>query len=311
MSFNRDDRRTLIATGFGLVAILLWSTLAALAAYLSAVPPFQLVAMSFALSTLVGVFWSAASGERLADLKTVPWRFWLLGFYGLFGYHAAYFFAFQSAPAVEANLINYLWPVLIVAFSTLLPRDLGGTRLRWWHVVGSVLGFSGVAIILLQSAPAHFDARSSAAGYAAALAAALIWSSYSVASRLFAAVPSLAVMVTSAITAMAAAGVSAATETWVWPSGASQMLALAFQGLGPVGLAFYVWDRAMKHGHVRAVGILSYLTPLLSTAMLIVTGGGQASPMLWIAALLITAGAVVGSSDVWARGNSDATGERA
>ena len=310
MSFNLDDRKTLIATGFGLVAIMLWSTLAALAACLRDIPPFQLVAMSFALSTLVGVFWSALTGERLAGLKAVPWRFWLLGIYGLLGYHAAYFFALQTAPAVEANLLNYLWPVLIVAFSTLLPRDLGGTRLRWWHVVGSVLGFSGVAIIMLQSEHAHFGASASAAGYAAALAAALIWSSYSVASRLFAAVPSLAIMVTSAITAIAAAGVSAATETWVWPTSGSQMLALAFQGLGPVGLAFYVWDRAMKHGHVRAVGILSYLTPLISTAVLIVTGAGTASPGVCMAALLITAGAVIGSSDAWARRNNDATGKR-
>ncbi len=290
----------LTATGSGLVAVLLWSSLATVTASVAAIPPFQLVAMSFALSTVAGLGWAKVTGERLAELRLVPPGYWMLGLYGLFGYHAAYFFALQNAPAVEANLINYLWPLLIVAFSAFLPISSGGRPLRWWHVAGAMLGFSGSALLLAGNAqtPVATATASHAAGYVAALAAAVIWASYSVASRLFAEVPSVAVMGTSAATAMLALVVSLASETWVWPSGAAQWLAILFQGLGPVGLAFYLWDSAMKRGHLRFVGIASYATPLLSTLLLVASGIAEASPLLWLAAILVAAGAAFCGGDV-------------
>ncbi|PPD28826.1 MAG: EamA family transporter [Hyphomicrobium sp.] len=287
----------LTATGSGLVAVLLWSSLATVTASVAAIPPFQLVAMSFALATAAGLGWAQVTGERLEELRVVPLGYWMLGLYGLFGYHAAYFFALQNAPPAEANLINYLWPLLIVAFSPLLPISSGGRPLRWWHIAGAALGFSGSVALLAGKSPMPSEAGSHVAGYLAALAAAIIWASYSVASRLFAEVPSVAVMGTSAATAMLALAVSLASETWVWPSGAAQWLAILFQGLGPVGLAFYLWDSAMKRGHLQFIGIASYATPLLSTLLLVVCGLVEASPLLWLAAVLVAAGAAFCGGD--------------
>lgn len=302
-------RHQSIATGLGLVAILLWSSLAAVTAAVVAIPPFELVALSFSLSTLAGLGWAAATGERLGALRRVPTGYWWLGVYGLFGYHAAYFYALQNAPAVEANLINYLWPMLIVVLSALLPQAAGGRPLRWWHLAGATLGFAGAAAILLgRTGPGLIDGSpvggglvggGLATGHLAALAAAFIWSTYSVSSRLFAGVPSLAVMGTSAATALAALAVSLVVETWVWPAEPRQWLAILFQGLGPVGVAFYLWDRAMKHGNLRLVGIASYATPLLSTLLLVLSGLAEASPMIWLAAVLVTAGAALGGGDLW------------
>lgn len=293
-----------IATGLGLVAILLWSSLAAATTAVARIPPFQLVAMSFALSALVGLGWAAATGERLGALRRVPLGYWLLGVYGLFGYHAAYFFALRHAPPAGANLVNYLWPLLIVVFSALLPLHLGGRPLRSWHIAGTLLGLAGTVLVVLGvAAPAEaaVSAGSGAAavGYVAAFAAALIWSTYSVGSRFFAGVPSLAVMGTSAATAVIAALASLAFETWVWPAALAEWLAILFQGIGPVGLAFYLWDRAMKHGHLRFVGIVSYATPLLSTLLLVASGRAEASATVWLAAALVTAGAALGGADVW------------
>ena len=295
-----------IATGLGLVAILLWSSLAAVTSAVAAVPPLELVALSFILSTLAGIGWALVTGERIGALRDVPAAYWLLGVYGLYGYHAAYFVALKTAPAVEANLINYLWPLLIVVLSAFLPRAAGGRPLRWWHVAGAGLGFTGSALVLAGGVPGSAAGAAGTAavplGYVAAFAAAVIWSTYSVASRLFTGVPSLAVMGTSALTAVAALLTSLAVETWVWPAGAGQWLAILFQGLGPVGIAFYLWDRAMKRGDVRLVGIASYVTPLLSTFGLTLGGGAVATPLLWAAAVLVTAGAVLGGGDLWLAG---------
>jgi drug/metabolite transporter (DMT)-like permease len=296
------DRRSTApasATAFGLVAIALWSSLAAIATSLKTIPPFELVAMSCALASVAGFAWAAATGEKLSALRRVPLGYWLLGVYGLFGYHAAYFFALQNAPPVEANLINYFWPLLIVLFSVLLPPSHGGYPLRWWHIAGALLGFAGVAVIISGAAPAAVDVSDPLKGYLAAATAALIWSTYSVASRLYADVPTVAVMGTTLGTAVLAAVASFSFETWVCPTGSLQWSAVFLQGLGPVGLAFYFWDRAMKRGHLRFVGVASYATPLLSTLVLAASGLAEASPRLWSAAALITLGATLGGAELW------------
>ncbi len=177
-------RRTATVAGFA--AILMWATLAALTAAVSDVPPFQLTAFALALGGLVGVAgWAVRPGAARALIQ--PWPVWAVGIGGIFGYHLLYFTALRLAPPVEANLVNYLWPLLIVLFSALLP----GERLKPHHVLGAGMGFAGAALVVagagLSIDPAH------APGYLAALGCALAWSGYSVLSRRFASVPTDAV----------------------------------------------------------------------------------------------------------------------
>lgn len=290
-------RSSRVATLLGLGAVALWAILAALTTLAGAIPPFQLATMTFAIGTMVGLIWAAATRQSLAALRSVPAGQWALGVYGLLAFHVCYFFALQKAPALEASLVIYLWPLLIVLFSGLLPRGLGGRDLAWWHIAGAILGFAGSALILVD-AGSKGGAAGSFTGYALALAAAFIWSSYSVASRLFSAVPSIAVIGSCGATAVGAGLLHALTETWIWPGGAAAWLAILGLGLGPVGLAFYLWDEGMKHGEMRLLGVASYATPLISTVVLAGLGLGTATPRLWIAALLITGGALLASKDL-------------
>ncbi len=289
------------ATAQGLVAILLWSSLATLTTAVPTLPPFQLAAMAFAVATLVGLAYTLATRTPLAAIWDVPPASWALGVYGLLGYHACYFTAFRNAPALEVNLVNYLWPLLIVVFSALLPARFGGARLRWWHVTGALMGFAGCALILAGASTSEARPSGSAIGYVAAAAAAVIWSSYSVATRVYARVPTAAVTGTCAATALGAFLLHRAFETTVWPDGARQWAMVLAAGLGPVGLAFYLWDAAMKHGNLRFVGVASYATPLLSTLLLAAFGMGHAGPLVWLAALLVSAGALLAARDIWDR----------
>jgi drug/metabolite transporter (DMT)-like permease len=291
------DRTTVSATLQGLIAVVLWAALAALTTYAGPIPPFQLAAMTFAAGTLVGLVYARATGEHLVPiLRAVPAGAWALGVYGLLIFHACYFYALQKAPAIEVSLIIYLWPLLIVLASGLLPARLGGKGLRWWHVVGALMAFGGTVLILLGAATRP-DFSGSASGYVAALAAALIWSSYSVASRIYRDVPSSAVIGSCAATAIGSTLLHLALEATVWPATPTAWAAVLALGLGPVGLAFYVWDRGMKHGNMQLLGAASYATPLLSTIILAALGLGQATGMLWIAAILVTAGALTAASD--------------
>jgi drug/metabolite transporter (DMT)-like permease len=278
--------------GFG--AVLLWGALAALTTYAGPVPPFQLAAITFAIGAMVGVAYASLTGQSLNQLRSVPWQAWALGVYGLLAFHACYFFALQRAPALEASLIIYLWPLLIVLFSGFLPARLGGRRLTLWHVAGALLGLAGTVLVLLGKA-GQPGVAGQALGYVMAVAAALIWASYSVASRLFQGVPSLAVIGSCALSAVGAAVLHMALETTVWPVNPTAWAAVVALGLGPVGLAFYLWDAGMKHGNVQLLGTLAFATPLLSTLLMTSLGLSAASSTIWLASVLITAGAALAS----------------
>ena len=279
------------ATAVGLVAIVLWSTLALLTAATGSVPPFELAAMTFAIGGALGVATAAARG-KLAALRQ-PRLVWLLGVGGLFGYHALYFAALRTAPPAQASLIAYLWPLLIVLLSATLP----GERLRARQVMGAVLGLGGVAILILGRDPgALHSADDPTRGYALALCCAFVWAGYSVLSRRFKDVPTEAVGGFCIVTAILAAIAHLAFERTVPLTSTNQTLAVFALGLGPVGAAFYVWDYGVKHGDIRLLGVASYAAPVLSTLILVALGYAPPTAALWTAGGLIVAGAVVASS---------------
>jgi drug/metabolite transporter (DMT)-like permease len=216
----------------------------------------------------------------------------MLGVGGLFGYHLFYFIALGNAPAVEASLIAYLWPLLIVVFSSLLP----GERLRWFHVAGALMGLAGAALLVTRGGAVSFDATYSI-GYMAAAVCALIWSGYSVTNRVFGAVPTDVVGGFCGVVAVLGIFCHLVFEQTVVPD-AVQLLACLALGLGPVGAAFFVWDYGTKHGNIQVLGAFSYMAPLLSTLILIAFGRAEATWFVGVACLLIVLGALVASSDM-------------
>ena len=278
------------ATLIGFIAVALWSCLALLTAATGRIPPFQLAAMTFAIGGLGGLAVTAARG-RLGALRQPP-LVWAIGVGGLFGYHAVYFAALRAAPPEEASLIAYLWPLLIVLFSALLP----GERLAPRHLLGAGLGFAGAALLLTARAGERaLFSGGEWKGYALALACAFIWSGYSILSRTQKQAPTDAVAGFCLATALLAALCWAAFETAVWPADATQWACVIGLGLGPVGLAFYVWDYGVKHGDIRLLGVASYAAPVLSTLILVAAGMAKPSAALALACVLIAAGAFVAS----------------
>jgi drug/metabolite transporter (DMT)-like permease len=274
------------ATLLGVGAIGLWATLASLTALRGAIPPFETTAIVFAIGGGVVLLAAAARG-RLALLWPTPASL-ALGVAGLFGYHALYFAALKLAPPAEASLIASLWALFTVLFSGLLT----GHRLRAVHVLGALLGLAAAALLVWDKLGVDGAGSTGALGFVLALACAFVWSSYSVLSRLFAHVPSESIAAACLATSALAFLSSLTFETWVPPDRAS-WLALAGLGLGPVGAAFLLWDIGMKGGSVPLLGVLSYASPILSTALLVALGLAQASSSLALACGLMVAAAVI------------------
>jgi drug/metabolite transporter (DMT)-like permease len=275
------------ATLTGLLAILFWSLLALFTAATGRIPPFQLAAMTFLVGGLVGAMSWLVRPQGMKALRQKP-AVWALGLGGLFGYHALYFAALRMAPPAESGLINYLWPLLIVLFSALLP----GERLKPAHIFGAVLGFAGVALLIVGRG--GLDARAEyIPGYLCAFIASFVWAGYSVLSRRFGQVPTDAVAGFCFATALLSLACHGLFETTVWPETTTQWVALLALGIGPVGAAFYVWDVGMKHGDIRLLGVASYATPVLSTIILVLAGYAEPSLTLGLSCGLIVLGALV------------------
>ena len=281
------------ATLIGLTAILMWSLLAVMTIATGKIPAFQLAAMTFAIGALVGSLSWIGRGEAVGALRQ-SLTTWAVGVGGLFGYHALYFLALRFAPPAEAGLLNYLWPLLIVLFSSLLP----GERLAAHHVLGALLGLTGT--VLLFAGNTGSITSGEIPGLVAAFVAAFVWATYSVTSRRLKAVPTDAVAGFCAASALLAAIVHVLVEVTVWPETPLQWLSVIALGVAPVGAAFYAWDIGMKRGDIRVLGAASYATPLLSTAFLVMAGFAKASANIAIAAVLIAGGGLIAAKDmVW------------
>jgi drug/metabolite transporter (DMT)-like permease len=280
------------ATLIGLTAILMWSLLAVLTVATGKIPAFQLAAMTFAIGAVVAFASWIWRPDAFKALRQPPLA-WIVGVGGLFGYHALYFLALRFAPPAEAGLLNYLWPLLIVLFSSLLP----GERLAPHHIVGALLGLFGTVLLFAGNSSGGF-APGQVPGLIAAFVAAFVWAAYSVMSRKLKAVPTDAVAGFCAVTALLAAIVHGIVEVTVWPETSAQWLAITALGVGPVGAAFYAWDLGMKRGDIRVLGAASYATPLLSTAFLILAGFAKPSASIAIAAVLIAGGGLIAAKDM-------------
>jgi drug/metabolite transporter (DMT)-like permease len=292
-----SERRAMLA---GVGAILLWGALATLSVIAGPVPPFQMVAVTFAIGATLGIVRALSRGVPPGDLMRWPAPVWLLGVAGLFGYHALYFAALQLAPPAEANLVNYLWPLLIVLLSAPLAPSNERGRLGWPHLVGALLGFAGVALLAVGRG-LDFAGGTALLGYCLALGCAFAWSLYSVLSRRFGETPTDAIAAFCAVASILSLICHLLFEQTVWPASPAAWLAVLGLGIGPTGGAFYLWDHAVKRGDIRALGALSYAAPILSTGLLILCGLAQPTSTLLLAALLVTVGAVLASREMWKR----------
>ena len=270
---------------FTLGAIFLWASLASLATLLSNIPPFLLTGIGLIIGALVSLP-SLRSG--ITPWK-IPIKTLLIGVYGLFGYHFMLFLALQTAPAVEANLVNYLWPLLIVLLSPIFTKTLS---LNFRYVLAAISGFAG-AVLAITSGGSGSGFSSIEVGYFFALAAAVIWATYSLATTKVPRFPTAAIGLFALVSGVLAIGAHFLFEPAATINTADWLLLLVL-GIGPLGGAFYLWDAALKIGDPRRIGLLAFLTPLLSTILLVVVSGNSLSWQLLLATGLIVGGALLG-----------------
>lgn len=262
-----------------ILALLIWSSLAVSAVALSGVPALFSTGVALAIGGLCGLPW-------------VRWRALspsvvLVGAGAMFGYHALYFLSLKLAEPVAANLLHYLWPLLIVLLTPVLLPDQRVTRT---HVVAGVLGFAGVAACVGDAPVSDWNAWW---GYALALVSAFIWAAYSVWSKRSAAVPTSTVALYCLLAGLAAIAGSYLTQE-TFSVSQRQWLVLLYMGIGPLGGAFYLWDFALKRGHPQRIALYAYAVPIASTSFVSVYVGKGLTLATIVGAAFVTLSVMVG-----------------
>ncbi len=275
--------KPLTSTPLALGAIALWASLATLGVRLSHLPPFWLTGVALLIGSVIAL--------PLSQWNLRQWRVPLptlaLGIYGLFGYHFLFFIALRHAPPVQANLVNYLWPLGMVVMA---PLFLPGLKLSWRQLLAALLGFAGAALAI--TAGRALDGGL-AWGYIPALASAFVWASYSLLTQRVAPFPTAAIGLFALVSGL----LSLACHVWLEPAvtlSTQDALWLLLMGLGPLGAAFFLWDAALKRGDARQIGLLSFSTPLLSTLLLLWTRGETPNTSIALATALIVGAAWLG-----------------
>lgn len=271
------------STALALLTILLWASLAALTSRVTSVSPLVLVGLVLFFCGLGALpFWRQWRASALN---------WLVTITALLLYHSLLFMSFRHAPVLEANLINYLWPLCIILFTPLL---LPGHPLKPQHLLAGALGLVGSVLVMVDGELKLQQAY--LPGYLLALGAAIVWGAYSVLSRRL---PPAPAVVTAA--ACLPAGLLALLLAWglEGPLPLAQIpradwLLIAGLALGPMGAAFVTWYLALRDGDPRRIGALAYLTPLLSTLLLVWLNGEELTSRHLLAGALIMGGALLG-----------------
>lgn len=283
MNTSSKNRFSII---LALTAIVIWSTLALISTRLTHVSSFLILGIAFLISGSVSLVRHQAWKIPMATL--------LVGVAGIFGYHLLYFKAFSIAPAVEANLINYLWPLLIVVLS---PVIIPGYHLTVKHITAALLGLCGAVLIVTEG---HLNIQTEyLPGYALALGAAIIWAIYSLLTKRLPPFGTDSVGVfclISGFLSMVIFFLSGGTASEILNLSLIDWILIAVAGIGPLGIAFYCWDAALKRGDPRIIGSLAYLTPMLSTLNLLLFAGKTLTLITISAMALIVGGAVLGST---------------
>ena len=255
------------STGFALLTILLWASLAALTSRITSVSPLVLVG-------LVLLFCGAGTLPFWRQWRASPLT-WLVTITALLLYHLLLFTSFRHAPVLEANLINYLWPLCIILFTPLL---LPGHPLSLHHLLAGALGLAGSVLVMvdghLQLQQAHLP------GYLLALGAAIVWGAYSVLSRRL---PPAPAVVTAA--ACLPAGLLALLLAWMLEGPLPFARIPQGTGCSSPGSPSAPWGRPSSPGiwrcgtGIRAASARSPTSlPLLSTLLLVWLNGEALTP---------------------------------
>lgn len=272
---------------YALGAIFCWASLpAATGSALDGLSTEALLLYSFG-SGAVFLYLLDVVRQRSWRLSLPDGRTALLGIWGIFVYHWVYYLALDRAPIAEAAILATTWSFWMVVFASLQRFR----KVTWPIAVTAVICMLGAGLVIGAGKTVAFEGRY-LVGYALALGCGLIWSSFSVGLAWIKPKdePMTAFMVMAALLALA---VYWATGPHATPAPAA-LAAAIYLGCVPLGLSFFLWNRALLRGNIAVIGYLSFLTPPLAVTLVALLRREALAAQVLVGMALILVAAIVG-----------------
>ena len=247
------------------------------------------------VSGIAGIALAIVEGVRHRQTTAflrVGWQFALSCGACFVAYQLCYYWAFSQARdrnmAMQLNLINYLWPSMMVLVAQ-------GRRANPFLLgIALVIGFAGIAVAISPDLTLLVHEMATAPlPFLAMFGAAVAWVVFSLL------VPKLqrpqapsGTAVFFLATAVVAGCIRlTVSEPTHWD--ASVLLALFYTALIPSATAYLLWERSMHDGDASLLGSLANALPLLSTLISSTLLGIVPTMSLLVGACLVVVAAIL------------------
>ncbi|OAT44849.1 drug/metabolite transporter (DMT) superfamily permease [Proteus hauseri ATCC 700826] len=279
-------------TLYGIVAILLWSTIVGLirniSEYFGAVGGAALIYSTGTLFLILLFGWPKLS---LYPKKYLFWGGLLFVTYEVC-LSLALGFASNRTQAIELGMVNYLWPSFTLALAVILNKQ----RFSILLVIGLLCSFSGLIWVVSGDNPLTIDGLwknicSNPVSYILAFSGAILWAFYSNLTRLISGGYN-GIVPFFLLTSLALWGQYIFSSPVEWVINNKSILLLLITGAA-IGLANAAWTMGMIKGNVTLLATLSYFTPVISTAFSSLLLSTALSFSFWQGVMMVTAGSLI------------------
>ncbi|PTA78501.1 aromatic amino acid DMT transporter YddG [Serratia sp. Nf2] len=280
------------ATLFGLLAILLWSSVVGLIRSVSeGLGPIGGAAMIYSVSA---VFLLVALG--VPKWRSFPRPYLIVGSLLFVSYEICLSLSLGYAntrlQAIEVGMINYLWP----CFTVLMALALNGQKAKWWLVPGLLLSLFGIGWIMSGEggwSPAQMlaNVRSNPLSYGLAFSGAVIWALYCNLTKriaqgsngvvLFIVLTALALWLKYAFSAESGMQFSAGVTVTLLCAGVA------------MGAGYAAWNVGILHGNMTLLATVSYFTPVLSAVFAALVLHTSLTANFWQGVAMVTLGSLI------------------
>jgi drug/metabolite transporter (DMT)-like permease len=273
-------------TYLGLISILFWSFAAIAAVKLTSIPPFELLVCVFSIAFLVVAVRYSLTKDKKNFLNFTKLDLFVTSA-TLVVNHLCYYLAFRYSPAAEVDLINYLWPTMLILLSSFLPKE----KFCFSYFLAAMVCLWGLYILLCPDFSTGIS-EENLLGYLFAFGSAVSWTAYSLYTRYRPSNSSNSISCACGVAAVFSLFAHISFEEFIFP-GLLESFIIVMLGVFEVGLAYYFWDRALKNGSVKIMSLASYTIPLFSVLLLVLFGVAEFEQRMVLATLTISAAPLI------------------
>ena len=239
------------------LAVLLWSPIPVMLKFLTGAYTALQINFYIYLFAALGAAFMLTTEGRWQEFRKLSFRdaYYLTfaAFIGMVAYDLFFTQSMVFLPSTTANIINYLWPVLMAIFAAALL----GERLTWAKWTGILLGFTGVFLLYFDSLAIEL------AGGALAFAGAFFWALFNVLQKKFALEKhsAMMLMVLVAFTFYSFFIMSTGSFVAALPS---DLIIFLFLGMLSTTLGITLYLHGLQICNTAEIASLSFATPFLA-----------------------------------------------